>query len=106
MSAEITLKHARDMLRHLVWWLDCAAAAVGWSFLLLLALSGFSLLISGALIGGFFTHYVDAAAPARASFHLFAVPLALGVFALTVWMRWTSRIAITGPREAQHVAAE
>ena len=58
MSAEITLKHARDMLRHLVWWLDCAAAAVGWSFLLLLALSGFSLLISGALIGGFFTHYV------------------------------------------------
>ena len=79
MIKGIKLARIRFWIRHAVWWVDCVAAAVGWSFVLLLALSDF------------FTHYVSATEEARASFHWFAIPFVLSVFAITCWMRWSTR---------------
>jgi len=106
MNVNFDLARGRLWIRHMVWWTDCAAAAVGWSFLFLLALSGFSLLIAGFLIGDFFSHYVAATDEARGQFHLFAVPFVAGVFSLTVWMRWSTRALISTRKETHHVPTE
>lgn len=103
MIKGINLTRARSWIRHGVWWVDCAAAAVGWTFVLLLALSGFSMLIAGYLIGDFFTHYVSATEEARASFHWFAVPFVLSVFAVTCWMRWSTRALLAQKGEGGNV---
>jgi hypothetical protein len=106
MSSPITLSRARLAFRQMVWCVDCLGAMLGWIILLLLAVSGFSMMIIGFLLGDFFTHYIEASAAARASFHLFAIPALAALYALTVWMRWSTRPTATLDEGADHVPAE
>lgn len=92
---------ARAWLRHGVWWMDCVAATLGWLAITGLAVGGFSLMIVGYLLSDFFTHYVNAASEARASFHLIAAPILAAAFALTAALRWHSRALLIEPAKGR-----
>lgn len=85
------LGRARRATLHAIWWADCFAAALGWMIVILIALSGFNLVVATFLMGDFFTHYADASEDARRSFHWFAVPALGVVFAITAGLRWHTR---------------
>jgi hypothetical protein len=81
----------RMSLRTTVWFVDAVAAALGWCWLVLIVLTGFSFPLVSYLAGDFFTHYANAPSEAREQFHWVAGPIFAAVVLISAWLRWHAR---------------